>query len=207
MTNLYSLFIYIITVVSIVATPGPVVLLVINSSANHGFSNGLKTILGTNCASLVLMLIASSTIIGMITINESILNGIGLLGSLYLLYLAINYFISGCQMHNATYRLDKKTHGGFKRGFLTAISNPKDILFFASLFPQFVTVSNSQEVSLFILCVTWCVLDWIILLSFTLLSVRLFKHENATKYITIISSLLIGVISIIGLIRFFTMMI
>lgn len=202
MINLYNLSIYIITVVSIVATPGPVVLLIINASANHGFSNGLKTILGTNFASLVLMVIASSAVMGLLTINENVINGIGLLGALYLLYLAINYLILGYKMHSTKYQLDKKAHGGFKQGFLTAISNPKDIIFFAALFPQFVNISNSQIASLSILCFVWCLLDWIILLVFTVLSIKIFTHENATKYITIISSLLIGSISIIGLVKY-----
>ncbi len=40
---------------------------------------------------------------------------------------------------------------GFSKGFLTSVSNPQDIVFFASIFPQFTEVTARANRSLFLL--------------------------------------------------------
>lgn len=202
MIDLYKISLYVITIISIVGTPGPVVLLVINVSLKHGFLQGVKTIIGTNVASLVLMSIASMAVMGLISVDGGLLNWISLIGALYLLFLAIRYFVDGYKMDQSqNTSLNIKTCGGFKQGFFVAISNPKDIIFFIALFPQFVSIASNKTTSLVILSVVWCLLDWLILLTFTMLSVRIFKHKKATKYIAMVSGVLIGIIAIIGLIN------
>ena len=40
------------------------------------------------------------------------------------------------------------------------ISNPKDIIFFASFFPQFIGVTSDVDVSLVLLTILWIILDF-----------------------------------------------
>jgi threonine/homoserine/homoserine lactone efflux protein len=120
MIDLYKISLYVITIISLVGTPGPVVLLVINVSLKHGFLQGLKTIIGTNTASLVLMSIASMAVMGLISIYGKLLNWISLIGAFYLLFLAIRYFVDGYKMDQSQDTpLNIKACGGFKQGLFS----------------------------------------------------------------------------------------
>ncbi|ENW28767.1 hypothetical protein F924_01184 [Acinetobacter lwoffii ATCC 9957 = CIP 70.31] len=72
-------------------------------------------------------------------------------------------------------------HGGFRQGFLVGISNPKDIIFFAAFFPQFIGITPDLDLSLIILTLSWILLDFLTLsvvyLGFNHLShSRLYPH-------------------------------
>ena len=54
----------------------------------------------------------------------------------------------------------KAAPAGFRRGFALAISNPKDIIFFASFLPQFMGVLPHVNQSLGLLTLLWIVLDF-----------------------------------------------
>ena len=56
-------------------------------------------------------------------------------------------------------------------GFFTAIANPKDILFFAAFFPQFIRVTPDFALSVTLLTLGWVILD-LLILSLWILSVR-----------------------------------
>jgi threonine/homoserine/homoserine lactone efflux protein len=47
----------------------------------------------------------------------------------------------------------------FRQGFLVGISNPKDLLFFAALFPNFIDVAAPQLAQFTILAATWAAID------------------------------------------------
>lgn len=57
----------------------------------------------------------------------------------------------------------KPVDGGFKKGLMVGLSNPKDIIFFSSFFPQFIHVHDNINISLLILIVTWIILDFLTL--------------------------------------------
>ena len=54
----------------------------------------------------------------------------------------------------------KALDGGFKQGFLVGISNPKDIIFFAAFFRQFIQITPHLNISLGVLTLDWIVLDF-----------------------------------------------
>ncbi len=60
--NFTVLAAYIIAIVVLIGTPGPIVALVINAASRHGFKYALITVLGSNLASLVLLACAALVI-------------------------------------------------------------------------------------------------------------------------------------------------
>lgn len=161
--NILELSLYAITVIIMIATPGPVMILVASTGLKHGYKAALKTIFGTNIASLVLITLSILILKGSLSINELVFTLIKALGSLYIAYLGYE-ILKEALTHNDN--IDghlKPADGGFKKGFLVGISNPKDIIFFSSFFPQFINVHDNINVSLSILVVTWIILDFLTL--------------------------------------------
>ena len=81
--------------------------------------------------------------------------------------------------------------GGFKQGFLVAISNPKDIIFFASFFPQFINVTTDINHSLILLTIAWIVLDFSTLTVVYLAFNRLSQSRHYPKLLGICGAILL----------------
>ena len=81
---------YIASVFLLIATPGPVVMLVIRNASLYGFKSALFTSIGTNFASLILISISIAIIAGALNISESLLHIISIFGCLFICYLGGN---------------------------------------------------------------------------------------------------------------------
>ena len=161
MVNVFELALYCTAVVVMIATPGPVMLLVASAGLKGGYKQALKTIFGTNLASLVLIVLSVLILKGFLNIAEHWLNTIKILGCVYIAYLGFQILKEAIAQGTETSPVQlKAVQGGFKQGFLVGISNPKDIIFFASFFPQFIGVTSDVDVSLVLLTILWIILDF-----------------------------------------------
>lgn len=161
MVNVFELALYCTAVVVMIATPGPVMWLVASAGLKGGYKQALKTIFGTNLASLVLIVLSVLILKGFLNIAEHWLNAIKILGCVYIAYLGFQILKEAIAQETETSPVQlKAVQGGFKQGFLVGIANPKDIIFFASFFPQFIGVTSDVDVSLVLLTILWIILDF-----------------------------------------------
>lgn len=134
-------FAYILTVLALMSTPGPSQLLMLSNSATHGFKASFATILGDLSANILQMLAAGFGLSALIAASSNALNVIKWFGVIYLIYLGIRMIIQAQSIeakissHNSPSATFKKL---WLQGFLTSAANPKAIVFFAALFPQFI---------------------------------------------------------------------
>lgn len=164
--NLTLLSVYIIAVLFLLLTPGPVVLLVTGTAARAGYARAFLTLLGTNLASLVLIAFAVLAITGAVTLNHGYLALLGIGGSLFIGREAVRS-LREFWAQRAVLVSDKTVQaGGFMRGFLTGIANPKDILFFVSFFPQFIAISRDFTTSITTLCLLWILFDFAVMAGY-----------------------------------------
>ncbi|TNE67243.1 MAG: LysE family translocator [Rhodobacteraceae bacterium] len=168
--NFTLLFAYLTSIVLLIATPGPVVALVLTTAAKRGRRQAILTVLGTNWASLVLIGTAALVISGLLTIDARVLTWVSLIGCLFIAWMAIQalHHTSPPPEAQPTKQLQLARRGAspLLHGFLAGISNPKDILFFVAFFPQFVGITNRHEISLIILTLLWILFDFAILVSY-----------------------------------------
>ena len=162
--DLSQYLLYCLAVVVLIATPGPVMLLVASAGLSGGYRKALATIFGTNLASLILIVVSVLVLKGILNIDPIWFNWVKILGCLYIAYLGIAILREASQGAQDPISTTNSTQnvlgGGFKQGFWVAISNPKDIVFFTSFFPQFITVLGDMNQSLSLLTLTWIVLDF-----------------------------------------------
>ncbi len=83
--------------------------------------------------------------------------------------------------------------GGFSQGFILGVSNPKDIIFFASFLPQFIGVLPAPDHSLAVLTVIWVVLDFSMLGLIALLVRRLISAAREKRILLVASCLLLAI--------------
>ena len=192
--NFAEYFLYCTAVVVMIATPGPVMLLVASAGLQGGYKRALQTIFGTNLASLVLIVLSILILKGALNINEQWLNGIKVLGCLYIAYIGFDILKEVFTRSSSENAMSlNAVSGGFKNGFFVGISNPKDIIFFASFFPQFTGVSSDLNLSLMILTISWIILDFATLSLVYLSFNRLAKSAWYPKLLALCGLILIAV--------------
>ncbi|RYF76228.1 MAG: LysE family translocator [Comamonadaceae bacterium] len=122
-------------------TPGPAVLLAISTSLSLGPKRALWGSLG-NVAGVFLVSAASMLGLGVLLASSALaFTLLKTAGAGYLVYLGVRQWRGTDSPFDrpATEALDapRSARGLFGRGTLIAVTNPKSILFFAALFPQF----------------------------------------------------------------------
>lgn len=194
--NLSLLLAYALSVLLLVATPGPVVALIVNTSLNAGPRQALLTALGTHAASLLLALLAVLMLTTGLALDPRLISGISLLGCGFIGWLALQGLREATGPQTAPAARGRR---GLANGFLLGISNPKDILFFVSFFPQFIQVSRSFERSALLLTLVWVVIDFAVLGAYILMARQGFSLKYK-RQVSGLSSLVLLAVALAGLV-------
>lgn len=166
--NIALLSAYMLSILVLLVTPGPVVMLITGTAATSGYGKAFLTTVGTNLASLVLILLAVLMLSGVVTLNTGYLSLLGLAGSLYIGWGAVQTLIGLRQASTVGAEGTNLISGGFARGFITGVANPKDILFFVSFFPQFIGISRDFSTSIITLSLVWILFDFAVMAGYIL---------------------------------------
>lgn len=191
--NFFELGLYIITIIVMIATPGPVMILVASAGVKGGYKSALKTIFGTNFASLILIAVSIFVLKGFLIIDQRIFIFIKLIGSIYIAYIGYEILKEVFQVKNENLEPLKPIDGGFKKGFFVGISNPKDIIFFSSFFPQFIGIHTNINISLMILVIVWIIFDFLTLSIVYKTFNALSKSKIYPKILFVCGLLLLGI--------------
>lgn len=198
--NWTEYFLYCFAVVVMIATPGPVMLLVASAGLKGGYRKALQTIFGTNLASLILIALSILILKGLLDVNEFWFNTVKIAGCLYIAYLGMSIIREAfAEKDSNTEMTLESSKGGFKQGFLVGISNPKDIIFFASFFPQFVGITSHLDFSLIVLTLSWIVLDFTTL-SLVYLGFNKLSKSKIYHYILMLCGFVLVLVALYGIV-------
>lgn len=147
-------------------------LLVISNSIRHGLRRSVYTIAGDLSANCLQMTGAAFGLAAVIATSASAFLWIKWLGVAYLVWIGMQLMLSKDHASN----VEADTSGGafrlFRQGFITSMANPFAVVFFGALFPQFIDPTSPVAPQLFILGLTYIVVDGAILLLWGWLGVR-----------------------------------
>ncbi|GAB3163282.1 LysE family translocator [Myceligenerans halotolerans] len=118
------------------AVPGPDFVLVMQS-ATHSTRRGLMTAAGLVAGLCLHAGIAIAGLAGLLASVPSVLTVLRLLGAAVLLWLGISMLATWRAVPQEQAEPDSRSRG-FARGFVTNVTNPKALLFFAAVLPQFI---------------------------------------------------------------------
>ncbi|MBO6835117.1 MAG: LysE family translocator [Alphaproteobacteria bacterium] len=123
----------------LILMPGPVVALVIATSLKRGTRFGMATMLGANVGTGVLLIAGAVGMTTLLALLSDVFDLVRLVGAAYLIYLGIKEWRSrGTILDEGQADKRRGLSALFGYGFLTGITNPKTIIFYAAFFPQFV---------------------------------------------------------------------
>ncbi|HJE53322.1 MAG TPA: LysE family translocator [Acinetobacter pseudolwoffii] len=129
-----------LTVLPLIFTPGPDMLFILSQVMGKDAKAGMMATLGVCCGYLVHSILVALGIAAIIVSFPVLFETIRWLGIAYLLYLAFGLFKSVFSKN--VLNIEKKTSANpIQKGFFTALLNPKGMLIYFAILPQFIDKS------------------------------------------------------------------
>jgi threonine/homoserine/homoserine lactone efflux protein len=178
------------------AVPGPDLVLVVHS-ATRGVREGASTAVGIVTGLMLHALLAAAGATALLVSAPGALTVVQLLGAGVLLWMGTSMLraIPSAEP-DATENTGYRSRGGYVRGFVTNATNPKALLFFAAILPQFIGRGDGAEMRTVALCAV-VVLGAGLWWTATIALVRLFgfhRSAAADRNITILGSVTLLII-------------
>jgi threonine/homoserine/homoserine lactone efflux protein len=146
--------------------PGPSVCFTIGHGLQHGGLRTLATIAGQAAANGLQLLVIVCGLSRVLAQSAAALSAMKAVGAVYLVYLGIRTFFAAAPQ---VARGDEGRAGGLARsvldGFIVCATNPKALLYYAALLPQFIAPDGDRSGQLVLLGVS-SVLIGVLVLSF-----------------------------------------
>ena len=158
---------YLVTTIVLSVTPGPGVFSSVSSGLNHGFRRGLWNGVGMQLANLILAALVSFGLGAILLASETAFAVVKWLGVAYLVYLGIATWRAHPETLTRKADTVRTSRDIFVRGFLVSITNPKGIIFFAAILPQFIDVARPQLPQYAILTATTFFVDVFVMAGYT----------------------------------------
>jgi homoserine/homoserine lactone efflux protein len=192
---------YVVTVFIFLVSPGPSHLFMLSTTLSNGFQKSWATGAGDLSAHLWQIAAASIGLVSLIYAFQNLFVIIKWAGVVFLICLGIAQFKKKSTYINCTKENGSSLPSFFLRGFLSSSANPKAVVFFAALFPQFVNTAEPTAHQFAILGLTYIAIDACFLVfygySADWLTKRFERHID--KYLNKISgSLLVGSAILLG---------
>lgn len=161
--NLDIWLIYLLAAVGLSLSPGPNGLLALTHGVLHGQRKTLFTIFGGTLGFVVVIALSMFGIGALLQTSLVWLTALKWLGGAYLVWLGIQVWRSppvGLQLTEGD-RAGPARSGGslFRQGALSAVTNPKGILFFAAFLPQFIDPYRSLLLQFAIMAGTFALVE------------------------------------------------
>jgi threonine/homoserine/homoserine lactone efflux protein len=167
-------------------TPGPAVLYVISSGLRAGVRKSIASTLGILAANAVYFAISGSGVGAILIASYNLFFAVKWLGAAYLVYIGLRALFGKASIIPAEEGVPERIGGWrlFRDGFILQAANPKAIVFFTALLPQFIDPHSSIVLQVVILGVTSNVIEFLILLGYGAAAGRALALARQPHYAT-----------------------
>ncbi|WP_439856051.1 LysE family translocator [Pseudomonas yamanorum] len=157
-----SSFLYFLLLCTTLAfSPGPMILLLLSLGLKDGLRRSLPAQFGASVSYLISILIFAVGFSELIKDYPLITRIIQVVGVAYILYLAYKQWTSSGVTIKITDATPENARSLFGKGLLTGLSNPKAIILFSAVFPQFAAIGQgSAAADIAILGLTFLLLQF-----------------------------------------------
>jgi homoserine/homoserine lactone efflux protein len=168
-------------------SPGPAVFYVVSQGVRGALRRTLPAAAGILTANAIYFALSATSLGAIIAASARFFTIAKWVGAAYLIYLGIKALRSANSMHSVALAGDDAAEGDLRRVYLGALTlqlaNPKALLFFLALLPQFIDPAGSVVRQMLILAATSMVPEFCILTGYGWLAHRA-AHASARFGVT-----------------------
>jgi homoserine/homoserine lactone efflux protein len=174
--GLYSIFL--VTTVMLIMAPGPSAITVAGQGASHSVKKAFLGVLGIATADVIFFSLSATGIASLILASNLLFSVIKWFGVAYLLYLGITAFFSKSGAIRINAKAEKTSLSKlFYKGLVVQLANPKALMYFSALLPQFIDPKEPILFQLFLMGSTCFIADILVYSLFSLMGDRLAKQK------------------------------
>lgn len=155
--------------------PGPAVLYVLGTAVRCGFGTGLRAAAGILAGNLFYFCLSATGIAAIILASHWVFSLLKWAGAAYLVWLGLRLLLSRAaapQAAPAPMPPPSENPRSFVRGFVVQAANPKALVFFIALLPQFINPAASVPWQILILAVSSVAIEFVVLSGYAALAAR-----------------------------------
>jgi len=158
----HTWLIYLLAVSGLSLTPGPNGLLALTHGAIHGYRKALHTVIGGVTGFVILIALSMFGIGALLQSHPQALTVLRWGGAAYLLWLGIQLWRAPamCLTSDAA-TPDGHTRTLFLQGLISAISNPKVLLFFGAFISQFIDQQRALLPQFLVMAATFALTEFV----------------------------------------------
>ncbi len=156
------------TILLMMSTPGPSHLLILSTSLSNGFRRSLATAAGDLSANIIQILLAGFGLAAILAKTKYGFTIIKWGGVAYLIWIGVRTLLNSLKNKKTVSAPRSSLQKLYWRGFITSAANPKAVVFFAALFPQFINPANALIPQILILGGTYIVIDGAFLTAYAM---------------------------------------
>lgn len=153
--------------------PGPAVLLVLGQGLAQGPRSAIAASAGILSANAGYFAISATGVGVLLLASYEVFFAIKWLGAAYLVWIGVQALLARPETLAAARAQPARPWPVYRRGFLVQAANPKTILFFVALLPQFVDPAGDAAFQLLVLGLTSVVVEFAVLATYGGLAGRL----------------------------------
>jgi homoserine/homoserine lactone efflux protein len=181
----WSVFVVMETVLCL--TPGPAVLLVLSQALARGARKSVWSSCGILAANGLYFLLSATGVGALLAASPRLFLVIKWVGAAYLIYLGVSAFFGKASVLAVPEPGSAGATGGrsFLNGLILQLSNPKALVFFTALLPQFIDPLRPVALQVAILGVTSIVVEFCVLLTYGIIAGKASRFAREPRFATI----------------------
>jgi len=196
--NVWLLFSF--TEILLCLSPGPAVFYVVSQAMSSSYKTSLIANAGIVTGSVIYFVISATGIGALLLTSHTFFQVVKWLGAAYLIWLGVNsLFVKSSQF--STVKAKNKTsdlYKVFQGGLFIELANPKTLIFFVAILPQFLDTSNSLSTQYIIFGLTSITVEWFSLMLYGKLGNKIEQLTRKKDIVHIVDKLTGGILLSIG---------
>ncbi len=186
--NIELYLFFLVTTVMLILVPGPSAITVAKQGAANNSKLTFLSVLGVASADVLFFILSATGIASLVVASHLVFSIIKWLGVAYLLFLGASAIFSKA----GAIKIDVQTTNinpmkAFSQGLLIQLSNPKALLYFSALLPQFVDPNEPLIFQIFLMGLTCFLADVLVYSMFGRMGAQLAKKQMKAWVINLIN--------------------
>lgn len=150
-------------------TPGPAVLLIVSQGMRRGFASSRRGAAGILTGNAIYFALSAAGLGALLVASKRVFEILQIAGAAYLVLLGLKMLFFASRAEPESNLEDPKTgrlEDSFVQGLVTQLANPKALVFFTALLPQFVDATKPMALQFLILGVISILVELPVLLLY-----------------------------------------
>ena len=153
-------------------TPGPAVLLVVSQGMRRGFASSRRGAAGILTGNAIYFALSAAGLGALLVASKRVFDVLQIVGAAYLVLVGLRMLLMPSRIERLDESAARRLDGSFAQGLITQLANPKAIVFFTALLPQFVDPTKPMTIQFVILGVISILVELPVLLLYGLAADR-----------------------------------